>query len=35
VMETSMMYAVFMVVILIGIVTNELFNLVTKEEKNG
>jgi len=34
IMETTTMYAVFMVVIIIGITTNELFNLINREKKN-
>ena len=34
IMETNTMYAVFMIVIIIGILTNELFNLMTKSIKN-
>lgn len=34
IMETTTMYAVFMIVIIIGITTNELFNLINREKKN-
>ncbi len=34
IMETTTMYAVFMIVIMIGIATNEFFNLITREGKN-
>ena len=32
IMETSMMYAVFMIIMIIGIMTNELFNLMEREK---